>query len=51
MIEIDKDGYLYYENDETKQTLIENYGFTFSRTNHDLDPDAGFDLDVEIAKI
>ena len=40
VIEIDKDGYLYYENDETKQTSIENHGFTFSRINHDLDPDA-----------
>ena len=51
MIEIDKDGHLYYENDETKQKLIENNGFTFSRINPDPDPDAGFDLDVEIAKI
>ena len=51
VIEIDKDGHLYYENDETKQKLIENNGFTFSRINPDPDPDAGFDLDVEIAKI
>ena len=49
VIEINEDGHHYCENDETKQKLIENHGFTFIRTN--LDPDARFDLDVEIEKI
>ena len=49
VIEINEDGHPYCENDETKQKLIENHGFTFIRTN--LDPDARFDLDVEIEKI
>ena len=34
-----------------RQNLIENLGFAFIRINHDPDPDAGFDPDVEIAKI
>ena len=51
VIEIDEDGHLYYENDETRQRLIENLGFTFIRNNPDPDPDASFDLDSEIAKI
>ena len=51
MIEIYKDCHPYYENDETRQKLIENLGFSFIRINSDPDPDAGFDLDVEIAKI
>ena len=46
VIEIDEDGHPYYENDETRQELIENLGFTFIRINPDPDPDAGFDLDV-----
>ena len=50
-IEIDEDGHAYFENDETRQNLIENHGFTFIRINPDPDRDAGFDLDVEIAKI
>ena len=51
IIEIDEDGYFYYENDEIRQKLIENLGFTFIRINPDSDLNAGFDLDVEIAKI
>ena len=51
VIEIDEDGHPYYENDEMRQNLIENLGFAFIRINHDPDPDAGFDPDVEIAKI
>ena len=51
IIEIDKDDYLYYGNDEIRQKLIENQGFTFIRINPDPDSDAGFDLDVEMAKI
>ena len=31
--------------------MIESLGFTFSRINPDPEPDAGIDLDVEIAKI
>ena len=50
-IEIDKDGHLYYKNDEIRQTLMEDLGFTFIIINPDPDPDVGFDLDVEIAKI
>ena len=49
VIEIDEDGHPYYENDETRQKLIESLDFTFIRINPD--PDASFDLDVEIAKI
>ena len=51
VIEIDEDGHLYYENDETRQRLIENLGFTFIRINPDPDPDVSFDLDSEVAKI
>ena len=51
VIEIDEDGHPYYENDETRQKLIGNLGFTFITINPDPDPDAGFDLDVQIAKI
>ena len=29
VIEIDKDGHFQYKNDETRQKLIENLGFTF----------------------
>ena len=51
VIEIDQDGHSYYENDATRQNLIENLGFTFIRINPDPNPNAGFDLDAEIAKI
>ena len=51
VIEIDKDGHPYCKNDEIRQKLIENLGFTFMRINVDLDSDGGFDPDVEIAKI
>ena len=51
VIEIDEDGQPNYENDETRQKLIENLGFSFIRINPDPDPNAGFDPDVEIAKI
>ena len=36
---------------KTRQNLVGNHGFTFIRINPDPDPEAGFDLDVEIAKI
>ena len=42
IVEIDEDGHPYYKHDE-------NLGFTFIRINPD--PNAGFDPDVEIAKI
>ena len=29
VIEIDEDGHFQYKNDETRQKLIENLGFTF----------------------
>ena len=48
--ETDEDGHLCSENDEIWQKLIETLGFTFIRINPDPDSDAGFDLDVEIAK-
>ena len=51
VIKIDEDGYPYYKNDKTRQNLIENLGFTFIRINPGPDPDAGFDLDLEIVKI
>ena len=51
IIETDEDGHPYYENDQIRQELIENLGFTFIRINTDPDPNASFDLDVEIAKI
>ena len=51
VIKIDEDGYPYYKNDETRQKLIENIGFTFIRINPGPDPDAGFELDLEIVKI
>ena len=51
MIEIDEDGHYHYKKDKARQKLIENLGFTFIRVNLDSDPDASFDLDVEIAKI
>ena len=51
VIEIDEDGHPYYENDEMRLKLTENLGFTFIRTNPDLHVHAGFNLDVEIAKI
>ena len=50
IIEIDEDGHPYYKNNETRQKVIENPGFTFIRINPGSDPDASFDLDVEIAK-
>ena len=50
IIDIDEDGHPYYKNDETRQKLKENLGFTFIRINSDFDPVASFDLDVEIAK-
>ena len=49
VIEIDEHGHPYYENDEKRQKLIKNLGFSFIRINPD--PDASFDLDAEIAKI
>ena len=49
LIEIDEDVRPFYENDETRQKLIESLGFTFIRINPD--PHSSFDLDVEIAKI
>ena len=51
VIEIDEDGHPYYENDEMRLKLTENLGFTFIRTNPDPHLHAGFNLDVEIAKI
>ena len=51
LMKIDEDSHSNYENDEIRQKLIENFGFTFIRINPDPDPDAGFDPDVEIAKI
>ena len=51
IIEIDEDDYLYYGNDEIRQKLIENQGFTFIRINPDPDSDPSFDPYVEIAKI
>ena len=51
VIEIDEDCHPYYENNEIRQKLIVNLGFTFIRINPDPDPDAGFDPDVETAKI
>ena len=51
IVEIDEDGRPYYKNNETRQKLIENLGFTFIRINTDFDPEASFDLDVKIAKI
>ena len=51
IIEIDEDDYLYYGNDEIRQKLIENQGFTFIRINPDPDSDASFDPYVETAKI
>ena len=50
IIKIDEDVHLYHENNEIRQTLIENLGFTFIKINPDPDPDAGFNLDVEIVK-
>ena len=49
IIETDKESHPYYENDEIRRKLIENLGFPFISINPD--SDAGFDLDVEIAKI
>ena len=40
-----------YENDETRQKLIESLGFTFIRINPDPDPDVNFDLNVKITKM
>ena len=51
VIEIDKNGHPYYENHEIRQKLIENLDFSFIRINPDLDPDADFDPDVEMARI
>ena len=51
LMKIDEHSHPHYENDEIRQKLIENLGFTFIRINPDPDPDAGFDPDVEIAKI
>ena len=51
VIEIDEDGHPYYENGKTRQKLMGNHSFTFIRNNPDPDPDAGFHLDGEIAKI
>ena len=51
IIEIDEDTHPYYEDDDIRQKLIENLGFTFIRINSDPDTDTSFDPDVEIAKI
>ena len=51
IVEIDEDGHPYYENNQIRQESIENLGFTFTRTNPDPYPDAGFDPNVEIARI
>ena len=51
LMKTDEDSHSHYENDEIRQKLLENLGFTFIRINPDPDPDAGFDPDVEIAKI
>ena len=37
VIEIDEDDHPYYENDEIRQQLTENLGFTFTRINPDPD--------------
>ena len=42
IMQIDEDGHLHYKNDQIRKEFIEN---------PDPDPDAGFDLDAEIAKI
>ena len=42
IIQIDEDSHLYYKNDQIRKEFI---------GNPDPDPDAGFDLDAEIAKI
>ena len=39
MIEIGEDGCPYYENDDIRQNLIENLGFTFIRINLDPHPE------------
>ena len=49
--EFDEDGIPYYNDDEIRQKLIEDHGFTFIRINPDPNPSVGFDLDVEITKI
>ena len=49
--EFDEDGIPYYNNNEIRQKLIEDHGFTFIRINPDPNPSEGFDLVVEIAKI
>ena len=48
---IDEGGHVYYneKKDPIIQKFIENLGLNFIRTNPD--PDAGFDLEVETAKI
>ena len=51
IIEIDENGHPYYKNDQIRKESVEDFGFTFIGTNHDPDPDAGFDIDVEISKI
>ena len=51
IVEIDEDGHPYYENNQIRQESIENLGFTFTRINPDPYPDAGFDPNVEIARI
>ena len=50
VIETDGDGQPYYENDQIRQNLIEDHCFNFIKINPDLDPDAGFDIDVDISK-
>ena len=49
--EFDEDSIPYYNNDEIRQKLIEDHGFTFIRINPNPNPSVGFDIDVEIAKI
>ena len=49
IIETDEESHPYYENDEIRRKLMENLGFPFININPD--SYAGFDLDVEIAKI
>ena len=51
IIEIDEESHSYYKNDQIRQKLIGDHGFTFIRINLDPNPDGGFGPDAEIAKI
>ena len=48
VIEIDKHGHRNYENDEARQNLIENLGFTFIRINPDPDLHEGWDPGLKL---